>query len=236
MAAMTNKIALVTGAAGNLGRTVSKRLAGEGARLVLVDHHVERLMALTDEIGGGAIGETADLSSPEAVEALIGRLEAAVGQVDAVVHTVGGFTYGKPVHEESLETLQSMYMLNVVPIYVFCGRIARHMVERGVKGKIAMVLARAAYKGAANSAAYTATKAAAQRLMESMSLELRDHGINVNGVAPSIIDTPPNRASMADADFSRWVTPDSLADAITFLVSDAARDLHGVTLDVFGRT
>ncbi|PJF24318.1 MAG: short-chain dehydrogenase, partial [Phototrophicales bacterium] len=99
----------------------------------------------------------------------------------------------------------------------------------------AMVLARAAYKGAANTAAYTATKAAAQRLMESMSLELRDHGINVNGVAPSIIDTPPNRASMPNADFSRWVTTDSLADAIAFLVSDAARDLHGVTLDVFGR-
>ncbi|PJF26000.1 MAG: hypothetical protein CUN53_09915, partial [Phototrophicales bacterium] len=135
MGTLTNKVALVTGAAGNLGRAVSKRLAAEGARIVLVDHHVERLMALTAEIGGGAVGETADLSSPEAVEALIGRLEATVGRVDVVVHTVGGFTFGKPVHEESLETLQNMYMLNVVPIYVFCGRIARHMVERGTKGK-----------------------------------------------------------------------------------------------------
>jgi NAD(P)-dependent dehydrogenase (short-subunit alcohol dehydrogenase family) len=234
MGTLTDRVALVTGAAGNLGRAVSKRLAAEGARLVLVDQEGERLAALAAEIGG-ALSESADLSRPEAVEALIGRLEAAVGRVEIVVHTVGGFAAGKPVHEETLETLQRMYALNVVPIYVFCGRIARHMVERGVKGKIAIVLARAAYKGAANAAAYAATKAAAQRLMESMALELRDRGINVNGVAPSIIDTPPNRAAMADADFSRWVTPDSLADATAFLVSDAARDLHGVTLDVFGR-
>lgn len=229
------KTVVITGAAGNLGRAVVKRFAEGGARLALLDHHAERLQALQAEYGAETLTETVDLGDVAAVDALFARWEASGVRLDGVVHTVGGFVYGKPVHEENIETLERMFNLNVRPIYVFCGRAARHMVEHQIAGKIVMVLARAAFKGAANTAAYTATKAAAQRLMESMSLELRDQGINVNGVAPSIIDTPPNRQDMPKADFSKWVTTDDLASAIAYLASDGARSLHGTTLEVYGR-
>jgi NAD(P)-dependent dehydrogenase (short-subunit alcohol dehydrogenase family) len=229
------KVAVVTGAAGNVGRAVAARLAAGGARLVLLDHKLERVQAVAAEFGAETVADAADLGDVAAVDALFGRLEAAVGRIDLVVHTVGGFAFGKPVHDESIETLEKMLNLNVRPVWVFCGQAARHMVANATRGKIVVVLARAAYKGAANTGAYTASKAAAQRLVESMAAELRDKGINVNGVAPSIIDTPPNRESMPNADFSKWVTTDSLAESIAYLASDAARDLHGTTLEVYGR-
>ncbi|MDZ4766581.1 MAG: SDR family NAD(P)-dependent oxidoreductase [Chloroflexota bacterium] len=232
---LSGKVAVVTGAAGNVGRATAVRFAAGGARLVLIDHKLERVQALAAEFGGDTVGEAADLGDVAAVDALFGRLAASVGQIDVVAHTVGGFASGKPVHEEGIDVLEKMLNLNVRPVFVFCGRAARYMIERETHGKIVVVLARAVYKGAANMGAYTASKAAGQRLVESMALELRDKGINVNAVAPSTIDTPPNRESMPKADFSKWVTGESLAETIAFLASDAAKDLHGTTMEVYGR-
>ena len=82
--------------------------------------------------------------------------------------------------------------------------------------------------------AYIASKSAVARFTESMALELRDHGIGVNAVAPSIIDTPANRAAMPDADPGKWVAPEQLADVIGFLASDAASAIHGAVIPVVG--
>ena len=102
------------------------------------------------------------------------------------------------------------------------------------RGKIIAIAARTGLAGEANVAAYSAAKAAVLRLMESLSAEVKTSGINVNTVLPSIIDTPQNRAGLPDADFSRWVAPDALADVILFLASDAARAIHGATIPVYG--
>jgi NAD(P)-dependent dehydrogenase (short-subunit alcohol dehydrogenase family) len=83
--------------------------------------------------------------------------------------------------------------------------------------------------------AYTASKAGVQRLTESLSEEVKDRGITVNAILPGTIDTPRNRADMPDADFSRWVAPDEIADVILFLASDAARAVTGASIPVFGR-
>ena len=90
-------------------------------------------------------------------------------------------------------------------------------------------------KGGAQMGAYSASKSALMRQVESMSAELRDAGINVNGVLPSTLDTPANRAAMPDADASRWVAPEALAEVIGFLASDAARAVHGALIPVLGR-
>ena len=100
-----------------------------------------------------------------------------------------------------------------------------------------MVGARAALKGEAGLSAYCASKAAVLRLTESMAAELLDHRITVNAVLPSTIDTPANRNVMPDADWEKWVAPESLADVIAFLVSDAARDISGIAaVPVYGRS
>ena len=109
------------------------------------------------------------------------------------------------------------------------------MLDQG-SGKIINVAARPGIEGQAGMAAYSAAKSAVIRLTESMAAELKDHGVNVNCIIPGTIDTPPNREAMPKADYTTWVTPESLADVIQFLASAAARDVHGAAVPVYGRS
>jgi NAD(P)-dependent dehydrogenase (short-subunit alcohol dehydrogenase family) len=229
------KVALITGAAGDLGHAVSKRFAEGGATLVLVGRSAEKLSTLAAELDAEHLIQAADVSDPAAVDDVVRAVEERFGRIDILVHTVGGYAAGKPVHAGDMELLDRMLSLNVRPVYVTCGRVARHMLEKNVAGKIVVVLARSGLKGSNNHGPYTASKAAAQRIMESMAAELRDKGINVNGVLPSTIDTPPNRESMPNADFSKWVAPEDLANTIAYLASDQAKALHGASIEVYNR-
>lgn len=226
---------MITGGAGGLGQVVTRRFAATGDRVIVVERSLDKAQALVDELGGSHLTLSADLSDVGQVEAMIAEAVAQVGTIDVLVHTVGGFAMGQPVHESDIEVWERMMNMNARSLYITCGRVAKHMVEAGVQGKIVAILAKSGYKGAAKMAAYAASKAAAQRIIESMALELRDYGINVNGVVPSTIDTPANRKDMPNADFSKWVTADQLADAIQFLTSGAAEAIRGAALEVFGR-
>jgi NAD(P)-dependent dehydrogenase (short-subunit alcohol dehydrogenase family) len=233
------KVVMITGAGGNLGQAVVKRFADGGAALALVDRSPDKLAPFLSELGVSADRYhivPADLADAAQVDALVQAFEQRFGQIDVLAHTVGGYGAGTPVHETGLDLWDKMMNLNARPVFIVGGRVAKHMVEKGIKGKIIFVLARNALKGAAKQGAYTASKAAAQRVMESMALELRDRGINVNAVLPGTIDTPPNRKDMPNADFSKWVQPAQLADAIAFLASDAASALVGASVEVYGRS
>lgn len=236
MGTFEGKVVLVTGASGNLGQVVARQFAAQGAKLVLVAREAEPLKALAGELRTESMTEAADLGDAVSVDALVGRVEAQFGGIDVLAHTVGGYAAGKPVHETDIDTLEKMLNLNVRPVFVTAGRVAKSMVERGSGGKIVVVLAKPALKGSAKNAAYSASKAAAQRIVESMALELRDLDINVNAVLPSIIDSPANRADMPNADTSKWVTAQDLADTILFLSSPAADKIHGASLEVYGRS
>jgi NAD(P)-dependent dehydrogenase (short-subunit alcohol dehydrogenase family) len=236
MAAFDGKVVLVTGATGNLGQVVARRFAGEGAKLTLAARNADDLKALAEELGGDTMTEAADLGDPGSVDALVKRIEARFGGIDVLAHTVGGYAAGKPVHETGIDVLEKVINLNVRPVFVTCGRVAKSMVERGQGGKIAVVLAKSALKGSANNGAYTASKAAAQRIVESMAAELRDQNINVNAVLPSTIDTPQNRKEMPNADPAKWVTPEDVANAILFLASPQGAKLNGASLEVYGRS
>ena len=240
MAAFDGKIVMVTGATGNLGQAVVRQFAAQGAKLVLVARAPGDLQALAAELKAAsqseAMSEAADLSDPASVDALVKRVEERFGHIDVLAHTVGGYAAGKPVHESEIDVLDKMFALNVKPIYVTAGRVARSMVDQGQGGKIVVVLAKSGLKGQANAAAYTASKAAGQRIVESMGFELRDKGINVNAVLPSIMDSPANRKDMPNADPAKWVTTDDVADAILFLASDAASKINGASIEVYGRS
>ncbi|MEP7290924.1 MAG: SDR family NAD(P)-dependent oxidoreductase [Chloroflexota bacterium] len=236
MAAFDGKVVIVTGATGNLGQVVARQFASQGAKLVLVARDAESLKALAGELNTETLTEAADLGDPTSVDALVKRVEERFGGIDVLAHTVGGYAAGKPVHESEIDVLEKMFSLNVRPIYVTAGRVAKSMVERGTGGKIVVVLAKAALRGTSKGAAYTASKAAAQRIVESMALELRDLNVNVNAVLPSIIDSPANRADMPNADPAKWVTGEDIADLILFLASDAAQKINGASLEIYGRS
>lgn len=236
MAEFDGKIVLVTGATGNLGQVVARDFAAQGAKLALVARDANDLQALAAELKTDSMTEAADLSDAASVDDLIARVKDRFGRIDVLAHTVGGYAAGQPVHEAGVEVLDKMLNLNVKPVYITAGRVAKAMVDQGQGGKIVVVLAKTALHGQANAAAYSASKAAAQRIVESMALELRDHGVNVNAVLPSIIDTPPNRAAMPKADPAKWVTPEDVAQVIRFLASPAADKLNGASIEVYGRS
>lgn len=226
------KVVMVTGAGGNIGQAVARRFAAAGAKVILVGRTESELKTIADEIGG-VVG-TVDVTDAASMDGLIEKLETSVGKIDVLAHTVGGYNAGQPAHEAGIDIWDKMMALNARSVYVSCGRVAKHMVDHQIKGRIVAILAKNAYKGTANHAAYSASKAAAQRVIESMAAELGKAGITVNGIVPSTIDTPQNRASSPNADYSKWVKPDEIADAILFLAADESRAINGVSLDITG--
>lgn len=224
---------VVTGAAGNLGRAVAAAFAARGARLVLVDQRREPLAAAFAGETDRRVFAPTDLLDQAQATAMAAAAVARFGAIDVLCNVAGGFRMGEAVHETSDDTWSFLFDVNARTMLHAVRAVVPHMVARG-SGKVVNVGANAALRGAAQMGAYTAAKSAVIRMTEAMAGELRERGVNVNCVLPSIIDTPENRAAMPDADLSRWVAPDDLASAIVFLASPAARAIHGAALPVTG--
>lgn len=237
MFSLTDQVVIVTGATGNLGGATVRALYQAGARLALVDRTIDaRFGRLFPELAGMPeryLPLKADLTDEAEVEAMVERTVAHFGAIDGLINIAGGYRAGTPVHETDLATLQFLFDLNVRTMFLASRAVLPHMITRR-KGRIVSMSARAALQGSRNMAAYSLAKAAVIRLTESMAAEVRQYGINVNTILPGTIDTPQNRADMPQADFSRWVAPEALADVILFLLSEAARAIHGAAIPVYG--
>jgi len=224
------KNVLVTGARGNLGRAVAHAFAQAGARVVLLDRHAAPL----PEVGSGHLALQADLLDADSLGKAIGEAVQACGRIDVVCNLAGGFAMGTGIHETSAADWNRLFDMNVGTVLNMARTVVPHMLSAG-GGAIVNVGANSAARGLAQMGAYCASKDALARVTESMSAELRDQGIRVNAVLPSILDTPENRQAMPDADPSRWVGLDALADVILFLASDAARAVQGALVPVVNR-
>ncbi len=226
---------MITGAAGHLGRAVAQHFAGQRARLVLLDVSDAALQAARPEgvPDADVLALAVDLLDRAQVEAAVRQAVERFGRIDALANLAGGFTMGEPVHALSDEAWDGMLALNVRTLLNTVRAVVPQMLAQG-GGAIVNVGAASALKGLAQMGAYCASKSAVIRLTESLSAELREGGINVNCVLPSIIDTPANRVAMPDADPARWVAPQDLAAVIAFLCSPAARAMHGAALPVVG--
>lgn len=230
---MGNKVVLVTGAAGNLGRAVAHAFAERGAPLVLVDRRREDLEAAFGAVSEQCLFAVANLADQQQVDAAVQAAVEHFGRVDVLCNIAGGFAMGSPVHETADALWQSMMDLNALTVIRTARAVVPRMLAAG-SGSIVNVGAASALAGKAEMGAYCASKSAVIRLTESMAAELRDRRINVNCVLPSIIDTSQNRSAMPDADPQRWVSPEALADVVVFLASDAARAVHGAAIPVVG--
>jgi len=234
---LTDRVAIVTGAAGNLGGAVARALQVAGAKLVLVDRAPDRLPQLFPDLMASPLSYLAtsvDLTDANAVGAMVGAALNRFGRIDVLINAAGGWRGGTAVHETSLDTWDLLINLNVRTMIVVSSAVIPVMLKQG-SGKIVNVAARAGLSGSSKGGAYSAAKSAVLRLTESMAAELKNNGINVNCVMPATIDTPQNRADMPKADTSRWVKPEAIADVILFLTSDAAQAVHGAAIPVYGR-
>jgi NAD(P)-dependent dehydrogenase (short-subunit alcohol dehydrogenase family) len=233
---LEDRVVIVTGAAGNLGRAVAQAFHTLQARLVLVDRAQDRLPILFHEWTTSPqhlLATSVDLENPDAVHSMVEQVLDRFGRIDVLANTVGGYRAGTPVHETPIEVWDGMLSLNARTAFIVSRAVIPAMREQGY-GKIIHIASRAALQGSAKAAAYSASKAALVRLTESLSAELKRSGINVNCVLPGTIDTPQNREAMPKADHSRWVAPEAIADVICFLASGAAHAIHGAAIPVYG--
>ncbi len=226
-------VAMITGAAGNLGHAVVDAFRAAGARLVLVDRQRERLDAEYGPSGDARLHFACDLLDAAQVDAAAAAAVARFGRIDVLCNLAGGFRMGTPVHATSDADFAFLQDLNARTLLHTARAVVPRMLEAG-GGRIVNVGAFAAQKGAADMGAYVAAKSAVIRLTESMAAELRERNVNVNCVLPTILDTPENRKAMPAADPGRWVAPADLASVILFLASPAARAVHGAALPVTG--
>src|SRR5437773_7111965 len=222
---------LVTGAAGNLGRAVADAFFERGANLVMLARRREELTQAYPSANERRLFVPANLLEQAQVDAAVKAAIERFGRIDVLCNIAGGFRMGTPVHETPDEVWESMLDLNARSVITMARAVVPRMLAAG-SGRIVNVAAMAALSGKAGMGAYCASKSAMIRLTESMAAELRDKGINVNCVLPSIIDTPQNRAAMPDADPRRWVAPAAVAEVIFFLASDAAGAVHGAAIPV----
>lgn len=224
---------VITGAAGALGRAVAQHFLAQGARLALIDHRLDRLTEVFPGLDNSQhLLLAGDVTSPSEMADLSGQALKAFGRIDALVHIAGGFEMGEPTHALSRASWDRMMNLNAWSFVAVTQAVLPSMVERGA-GRIVAVTAKVAARGLPAMAAYIASKSALQRLVEAMAAEAAPHGVAVNSVAPSVLDTPANRQAMPDANPAEWVSTSVAAQTIAFLASSAAAALHGqhLTLD-----
>jgi NAD(P)-dependent dehydrogenase (short-subunit alcohol dehydrogenase family) len=221
-------VAVVAGAGGALGHATTAALAAAGLTIVAVDRN-EHAMS---DLPGVVRREVADPADPGAVTRLIDRIAAEAGPPSVLVNTVGTFRLGDAL-ATTPETLRLMLDVNLGPALWLSQAVASHMRQQG-SGAIVHVTARPGLEPASGMAAYSVSKAALVHLTRTLDLELRPYGIRVNAVAPQLIDTPANRASLPADVIAHAVAPEAIAQVIAFLVSDAAAPVSGAILPAYG--
>ncbi|MCY4324213.1 MAG: SDR family NAD(P)-dependent oxidoreductase [Gammaproteobacteria bacterium] len=213
------KTAVITGAEGALGRSVCDKAQSSGARIVKLDIAIEHSPA--------QLQFAVDLNDADATRAAFNE----IGQFDALFNLAGGFHFGTGVWDRSDSSWDQMFDINVNSLRNALKAAVPVLLDQG-RGAIVNVGALGALTGQGQMNAYCAAKSVVMRITESLSEEVRDKGINVNAVLPSIIDTPANRAAMPDENHAAWVSPNDLAEVICFLGSEGARAIHGALVPV----
>jgi NAD(P)-dependent dehydrogenase (short-subunit alcohol dehydrogenase family) len=220
---------VVSGGTGGLGSAVTAALLEAGWQVVVPYVEEGELERVQEHPRLTLVA--ADLFDPEAADAVVAR---AGGRLGALVNLVGGFASGGRVHETPVEEFERQFRLNLRPAYLLCHAALPRMLEAGA-GSIVCVSTRAALRPFSGAAGYISSKAAVLAFVDALAAEYTNDGVRVNAILPSVIDTPGNRASQPDADHSRWVKPEQIADVIRFLCSEESVAISGAHIPVYGR-
>lgn len=219
-------IVAVTGAAGALGRKAVEILSAAGWSVVGIDLGDVASDGVALALGG------VDLTDEAAVTAAAARIESELGRLDGLVNIAGGFAW-ETVADGSIATWDRLYAMNVRTALIASRALLPLL--RASQGAIVNIGAAASVKAGAGMGAYAASKSGVARLTEALAEELKEEGVRVNAILPSILDTPANRADMPDADFTKWVSPAQLAGVVAFLLSADAMPITGALIPVTAR-
>lgn len=249
---LDGKVAIVTGGARGIGAAIGRRYADEGARVVVADLLEDEAKGLAQEIGRGALGLRLDVTSGTSIDEVVGRTVDEAGGVDILVNNAGIFEMA-PILEITEASFDKQFAVNTKGLLFMLQAAAAQMVKQGRGGKIINFSSQAGRRGEALVAVYCASKAAVISLTQSAGLDLIKHKINVNGIAPGVIDTP--MWDHVDAQFAKYENlplgekkrqvglavpygrmgrPEDMVGAAVFLASDDADYVVAQTLNVDG--
>jgi NAD(P)-dependent dehydrogenase (short-subunit alcohol dehydrogenase family) len=226
----SDRIVLITGAKGGLGSIVTEAFLAAGDTVV----GTSRSIQAADFANPRFVAIASDLTDAASARQLVGCIAQRFQQVDTLVHVMGGFSGGKPIAETDDATWDRMMDLNVRSAFNIFRAVIPRMRAAG-RGRIVAIASRAAAEPAPNIAAYSASKAALLSLVRSAAAENKDVGITVNAILPGTMNTVANRKADPKADFSRWIPPKDVADLVVFLTSNAAAQITGAAIPVYGR-
>jgi NAD(P)-dependent dehydrogenase (short-subunit alcohol dehydrogenase family) len=247
---LAGKKALITGAARGIGRAFAEAYIREGAQVAIADIDIDRARTTAAEIG--AIAVRMDVTDQASIDAAVAEAVTEMGQVDILINNAALFT-AAPIVEITRQDYARVFDINVGGTLFTLQAVARHMIERGIKGRIINMASQAGRRGEPLVAVYCATKAAVISLTQSAGLDLIRHGINVNAISPGVVDgehwdgvdaffakyegkAPGQKKAEVGASvpFGRMGTAEDLTGMAVFLASDEAEYIVAQTYNVDG--
>jgi len=241
-----DKCALVTGGASGIGRAVCLAFAAEGADIGVADVSLEGAEATAQRARksrGRALALEVDVTDPVAVKAMVKRTVSGLGHIDILVNSAGVREI-VPFLELSFDEWQRVIATNLTGTFLCSQTVARHLVEQGTGGKIVNIASVAGFMGVPNRAAYVSSKHAVVGLTKEMALELGPKNIQVNAIAPAVVETGMTKARLQNPEFAasvkrafpagRWGQPEEIANLILFIASEEAAFITGAIFPIDG--
>ncbi len=231
-----DRVAIITGASGGLGKVVARQLAEQGARLALLGRNLERLKQLVSDLDlteDRYLLSASNLIEPEAARAAAQDVIARFGRADILLNLVGGFTGGKKVIEVSRDDLSEMLQQHIWTTFNLAQAFVPHLVANRW-GRFVVVSSPRALNPRGNNAAYAIGKAGQEVLMLSLAQELKDTGVTANAILVRSIDVEHRRDREPTPENASWTTPEEIAAAIMYLCSDEAHMVNGARIPLYG--
>ncbi len=249
---LQGKVAVVTGGARGIGRAIVERYVAEGATVAIADLLVDEAGQLAAALGGKAFGVALDVTKQASIDAMVAAVVAKAGGIDILVNNAGIFDMG-PVVEVTEKSWDIQFAVNTKGLFFTLQAVAKQMIAQGRGGKIVNFASQAGRRGEALVSVYCASKAAVISITQSAGLDLIKYGINVNGIAPGVVDTPmwdhvdslfakyenrplgeKKRLVGESVPFGRMGVPEDQTGAAVFLASSDADYIVAQTLNVDG--
>jgi NAD(P)-dependent dehydrogenase (short-subunit alcohol dehydrogenase family) len=233
---LDNRIAIVTGATGGLGRVVTGRFAEQGARLALVGRSADRLNQLAGDLDLPSdrwMAHTGDLGSPLAARTAVEAVIETWGRVDILLHLVGGWTGGKRVPDVEADSVSGMLQQHLWTTFHMAQALLPHLIAQQW-GRVIAVSSPYAAAPRAKGAPYAVAKAAQETLLLTLAQELKGSGVTANVLLVRTIDVDHERDRDPTSRNSSWTTPDEIASAMLYLCSDEARMVNGARIPLYG--